>query len=158
MLYIYVVASPALGDVPIGVLKLPLALAVAGVIARGSRGDRADLCQESALHIPGVKVAADVQILNHKFAGPDAFRRSRKRVVDRVGIVVYIVGVHAKFTREILSIQNRVVVARIAVQPGEVPVCERGIQVDRRGWRSGSWRGLRHWLCLRGLGWRLRVH
>jgi hypothetical protein len=111
LMMIELTAGPHLGQVPVSVRKVPLALAVTGVVARHGCRDGAELRQDAALHVTGVKVSTDVQSLDHKFAGSLAFGGFIQSVIYRVLIVLDVIGVHSEFTRKILPIQDLVVVA-----------------------------------------------
>ena len=146
MLVVDVISRVHLSQVPVGVRQVPLALAVAGVVAGHGGRNSAELRQDAALHVAGVKIAADAQSLNHKLTSSFTFGGFIQGVIDRVVVVVHVIGIDTELTREILAVQNLVVISWIGQHPGEVAESERRIQVDGRGrsWRgSGSRRGLR---------------
>jgi len=133
VLHIHVITGIAFRDIPVGIRKLPLSYRGARIVTGhgGCRG--ADLGQESHLHVIPVEVSTYVQLLERYFTGALTFRRTAQSVIDRVIVVVDIVGIHPNFRREVLSVENRIVVARNRVHPGKIAVGERGLIVDRSG-------------------------
>ena len=98
-----------------------------------------------------VEVATDVQLLEDDFTGPLTFRGTAESVIDRFSLVIDVIDVGADLRLKILSVENRIVVARYRVHPGEVSKSEWSLVVH--GWGSRrSWWGCRCaglWLILR---------
>ncbi len=122
-----VISGVRFGDIPVGVVELPLANTIAGVITGYGRGRCADLRQEAHLHGARVEIAADVGLLQHKLTRPLALRGAAQTVIDGVPVIVNVVHVSPDFGAEILAIQNLILVARHRVHPGEIRERKRGL-------------------------------
>jgi hypothetical protein len=69
-----------------------------------------------------MEVAAQAELLRLDFVGAEEFARSAHRVVDRLVEVVGVGNIGADLRREELRVEGDVLIARIAIQPGPVPV------------------------------------
>src|ERR1700693_5591682 len=77
-----------------------------------------------------MEVAADAGLLDLDFTGPEALGRPDDVVVDGLIEIRHVVSVEPDFRSEELRIQHGVLVARAAVEPGKVAICERSKVVD----------------------------
>ena len=83
VLHVHAIAGIAFGDVPVSIRdSIPLADTRAGIVAYGTAVRiRADLQQDSALHMIPVEVAADVQRLQHEFTRLRTLGRATESVI-----------------------------------------------------------------------------
>ena len=72
-----------------------------------------------------MEVATDTRLLQLDFVGAKQFTRTSHRIIDRFVEIVGVSNIGADFWRKEFRIEGRVLIARIAVEPGPIPVRER---------------------------------
>ena len=117
-----VVTAIGLGQVAIGGVEIPLALGGTGIIARRGCGIHAELSHEAGADVVVVEIAAEAELLQLDLVRAKYFARSADRVVYRSVEVVGIGNIGADLRREEFRIESCFFGARVAVQPGPVPV------------------------------------
>ena len=138
-----VIAAVGFCQVAVRIVDIPLSLGVTGVIAHGRCGVHAKLGHESGANVVVVEVAAEAELLQLDFVGAKELARPAHRVVDGFVEIVVVGNIGADFRGEEVGIKGDVFVARVAVEPGPVPIRER---IDLLVLR---------WLCGRGFALRL---
>jgi hypothetical protein len=82
----------------------------------------AELGHEPGANVVEMKIAAEAKLLQLHFVRAEEFTRSTHRVIDRFVEVIGISHVDSNLRREELRIKGSVFIARIAIQPGPVPI------------------------------------
>src|SRR5579863_9466590 len=101
MIHVEVIPAVGFGKISVRVVEFPLADTGASVVPRGSGGKHAKHSEDAAAHIAHVKVASETQLLELHFAVAKALGRAAHAVVAGLVVVLDVVGVDAKFGREI---------------------------------------------------------
>src|ERR1700738_2115464 len=115
-----VIAAIGFGDVAEGVPKVELAAVGAGVVARDAHRAGAELQHDAAARVLPVEVAARAEEAEVEFARAEGRSRADDGVIDRVRPIPDVVDVGQEAAGEVLTVEQRSVLAVVSVEPGEV--------------------------------------
>ncbi len=137
-----VITAVSLPQIAIGSIEIPLALRRARIVARRGRGIHAKLGHETRADIVEMEITAHSQLFQLDFIRPEYLARSPNRIVDWLVEIVVVGNISANLRREELRIEGCVLVARVPVQPGPVPIRKRRdlLGFRRLGCRRLAWR------------------
>ena len=135
-----VVAAVRFRKIAIRIGQVPLALRIAAIVPDRRRGILAELGHEAGAYVIPVKVAADAELLQLDFVGPEELARPAFGIVTRLIEVVVPGKIGPDFRGEEFGIKRDIMVAWIAVQPGPVVIRKRGLRVHRAERRWGPMR------------------
>src|SRR5580698_6397598 len=120
-----VVPAPCFRDIPIGIGKVPLATAVAGVVAWYRGGKLAEHGEEPTANIVNTDISAEAQLLDLELLGTELLGGPTHGVVFGMVEVKDVVDVRAELRHKVFRCHGRVYDAAICIQPRPVAFAER---------------------------------
>ena len=139
VVHIEVISGIRLGEIPIGILQIPLAHRRTRVIARGGGREHAEHRQKARSHIVPVKVPAEAHLFDLKFSGAKLLGGTHDGVIVRMIETLHVVHVEANFGREELGVEDRGFATRRAVHPAHIANVGPGSLSVHFGAGSGAW-------------------